>query len=336
MGRIIGKGCYSLMNAAQAKQIKLTDLMAKLGYEVKVVERGRTEHKYLSAWRAEVEPSLNVNLVKNQWYDFGDGEGGNTLDFAIAYLSKHGRPSRVTDALQWLEDQMGRPNTKQSNRFSFSEDKSQKTGAPRYLEFVKDSPLRSELILKYLRNRHVSSQNAKKYLRVVQYRNTSPNAPGSLYFGFGQQNISGGWEIRSASDSKKGKFKSALIVRDITVHPGSEQSRGAVSVFEGMLDHLSLLEMMNTDQLRGDAIIMNALSSYNRTKVYIEQQGYNRINLFLDNNASGKKAATKFQEDFEGCVFDQSPLYLPHVDLNDCLRAGDNPFFKQHYAELQP
>ena len=44
--------------------------MTKLGYEVKAVERGRTEHKYLSPWRAEVEPSLNINLVKNQWYDF--------------------------------------------------------------------------------------------------------------------------------------------------------------------------------------------------------------------------------------------------------------------------
>lgn len=324
------------MNAAQAKQIKLTDLMAKLGYEIKVVERGRTEHKYLSPWRAEVEPSFNVNLVKNQWYDFGEGQGGNTLDFAITYLSKHGRSSRVTDALQWLEDTMGRPSVKQSNSFSFSEAQSKKTGAPRYLEFVKDSPLKSEVILKYLKIRNISPQIARKYLRVVQYRNTSPNASERLYFAFGQKNLSkDGWEIRSASDGD-GRFKSALNQRDITVHPGSEQGRGAVSVFEGMLDHLSLLEMIGVDQLRGDSIVMNALSSYNRTKAYIEEQGYTRIDLFLDNNSSGKKAVLKFQEDFGDIVFDQSPLYLPHVDLNDCLRAGDTPSFEPQAHHPQP
>ena len=324
------------MNAAQAKQIKLTDLMAKLGYEVKVVERGRTEHKYLSPWRAEVEPSFNVNLVKNQWYDFGEGQGGNTLDFAIIYLSKHGHSSRVTDALQWLEDTMGRPSVKQLPSFSFSEAQSQKTGAPRYLEFVKDSPLKSEVILKYLKTRHISPQIARKYLRVVQYRNTSPNASERLYFAFGQKNLSkDGWEIRSASDGD-GRFKSALNQRDITVHPGSEQGRGAVSVFEGMLDHLSLLEMIGVDQLRGDAIVMNALSSYNRTKAYIEQQGYTRIDLFLDNNSSGNKATAKFTEDFGDIVFDQSPLYLPHVDLNDCLRAGDTPSFEPSAHHPQP
>ncbi len=324
------------MNAAQAKQIKLTDLMAKLGYEVMAVERGRTEYKYLSPWRAEVEPSLNVNLVKNQWFDFGEGQGGNTLDFAITYLSQNGQSSRVTDALQWIEDVMGQASPKQSTSLSFSEPSSKGAGATRNLEFVKDSPLKSEVIFKYLSNRRISPQIAKKYLRLVQYRNSSQNASDRLYFGFGQCNLSDGWEIRSASDSDKGKFKSALIARDITVHVGSEKGRGAVSIFEGMLDHLSLLELIGVDQLRGDSIVMNALSSYNRTKAYIEAHGYTRIDLFLDNNASGKKAVQKFREDFGYIVFDHSPSYHPHVDLNDCLRAGDTPSFDTSSTYPQP
>ena len=171
---------------------------------------------------------------------------------------------------------------------------------------------------------------------MVQYRNNSQNASDRLYFGFGQKNLSGGWEVRSASDSQKGKFKSALIIRDITVHAGSEQGRGAVSVFEGVLDHLSLLEMIGVDQLRGDSIVMNALSSYNRTKAYIEEQGYTRIDLFLDNNASGEKVTLKFQEDFGDIVFDQSVLYHPHIDLNDCLVAGDIPSFRPLDSHPQP
>ena len=324
------------MNAAQAKQIKLTDLMAKLGYEVKVVERGRTEHKYLSPWRAEVEPSLNINLVKNQWYDFGEAVGGDIIDFAKLYLRKSGRSHTTSEALQWLEDTMGRPSAKSNHSFSFSEESSKEKNPPKKLEFIKASPLQSRVILKYLSNRCISPQIAKKYLRVVTYRNTALKPPENEFWGFGQKNLSDGWEVRSASDSDKGKFKSALIARDIAVHLGSDQGRGAVSIFEGMLDHLSLLEMIGVDQLRGDAIVMNALSSYNRTKAYIEEMGYEKIDLFLDNNSSGKKAVLKFQDDFDGIVFDHSPSYFPHVDLNDCLRAGDTPSFEVSPTYPQP
>jgi len=324
------------MNAEQAKQIQLTDLMSKLGYEVKAVERGQTEHKYLSPFRAEVEPSLNVNLTKNVFYDFGEGVGGDIIDFAKLYLRKSGQSDNTSNALQWLEDTMGRPQAKLNHSLSFSAESSIEREAPKKLEFIKASPLQSRVILKYLSNRRISPQIARKYLRVVQYRNNGLKPPHNEFWGFGQKNISDGWEVRSASDEKKGKFKSAIIVRDITVHPGSEQGRGAVSVFEGMLDHLSLLELIPVNQLRGDAIVMNALSSYNRTKAYIEEQGYTRIDLFLDNNSSGKKATAKFIEDFGNIVFDQSPLYLPHVDLNDCLRAGDTPSFEPQPHHPQP
>lgn len=333
------------MNASQAKQIKLADLMARLGYEVKHIERGHTEYKYLSPFRAEVDPSFNVNLVKNQWFDFGEAKGGNTLDFAITYLAIQGRSSRVTDALEWLENTMGRPSPQSSKAgpglFSFSQQASpisepEKKAHNRDLEFVKASPLKSEVIFSYLESRKISRVIAFKYLKVVQYRNTSKNASERLYFGFGQQNNAGGWEVRSASDGK-GRFKSALIERAITVHPGyAEQGRGAVSVFEGMLDHLSLLEMYGVQSLRNDAIVMNALSSYEQTKDYITETGYERINLFLDNNESGQKHVLKFQKDFGDLIVNHSPSFLPHIDLNDALRAGYSPSFETSRQTPEP
>jgi hypothetical protein len=324
------------MNAKQAKQIKMTDLMTKLGYEVKHIERQKSEYVYLSPLRAETTPSFKVSISRNLWFDFGAAEGGNILDFALLYLQKNGRSSRVSDALQWLEDVMGRPSQKSAPQFSFSPQKSKpESDASRTLAFVKDSPLKSEVILKYLSGRSISPRIAKKYLRVVNYRNTSQNASERLYFGFGHKNISGGWEVRSAADGK-GAFKSALITRDITVHFGTEKGRGAVSVFEGMLDHLSLLEILGIGQLRGDAIILNSLSTYERAKAYILEKGYSRIDLFLDNNAAGQKGTARIIGDFGAIVTDHSPSYSSYEDLNDCLVAGDRPNFDTGLKDPQP
>lgn len=323
------------MNAKQARQIKMTDLMTKLGYDVKHIERQNSEYVYLSPLRAETTPSFKVSISRNLWFDFGEAEGGNTLDFALMYLQKHGRSSRVSDALQWLEDIIGKPSQKSAQQFSFSSQNSKpKSSTSRTLEFVKDSPLKSDVILKYLSGRSISHRIAKRYLRVVNYRNTSQNASERLYFGFGQKSLSG-WEIRSAADGK-GAFKSALIARDITVHPGTEKGRGAVSVFEGMLDHLSLLEILGIERLRGDAIILNSLSTYERAKAYILEKGYTRIDLFLDNNAAGQKGTARFKEDFGAIVTDYSPSYFPHEDLNDCLVAGDRPNFETGMKEPMP
>ncbi|MEN0051236.1 MAG: toprim domain-containing protein [Bacteroidota bacterium] len=329
------------MNSIQAKAIRLDELMARLGYEVKKVERGGQEYKYLSPFRSEKEASFNVNIKKNVWYDFGHTNGSHTLNFAIEYLKSKGRSGSVKEALAWLEEMMGSSHTKkQSHTVQFNPSASpQKEGkidaATRQLEFVRASPITSKVIFTYLEGRGIVRELAKRYLLRIEYQNK--NKPRKRpYFGFGQQNESRGYEIRSASDAPGGKFKSALIQRDITVHKGSEPNNGICSIFEGMLDHLSLLMMLNVYQLRGDSIIMNALSSYDRTKAYIEEKGYTRIELFLDNDDSGQKAIQRFREDFGGMVFDHSSKFLPYKDLNEALQTGFIPDFTHNENPPQP
>lgn len=338
------------MNANQAKQVVLADLMQRLGFHVQKTERGGQELKYLSPFRSEKEPSFNVNLAKNSWYDFGEAEGGNTLDFAITYLRTQGKPFRTSDALAWLESTMGRPSFSgkaeqfqaQHNLFPSSPQEprgavitdSPTSPADRDLEFVKESPLKSPLIFSYLEGRGIPRGLAEKYLRLIHYRNRKKPSE-RPYFAFGMQNRSGGYEIRSASDDPSLKFKSALIARDITVVPG-RQGRGAVNVFEGQLDFLSLLVMFRTDQLSGDCIIMNGLQSYALAKSYIREKGYTAINTFLDNNIPGQDRTQDFIGDFGEIVTNHSPSFLPHVDLNDALRAGCFPVFSNQSPPPSP
>ena len=328
------------MNTDQAKKLDLPQIMSRLGYEPVRSVKGGNELWYNSPFRAEKEPSFHTSFLGGKWIwnDFGD-DGGTVIDF-IMRLENY---SSVQDALSFLTrmfqghlfdppvGRVGGSSTKTSTALPFSFQQQSDSGAAGQkfleptLELVAVKPLQSPLIFKYLGGRGIGEELAKSYLSLIQYRNHKrPSA--KPFFAFGQKNIEGGWEIRSASDGS-GKFKSALICRSITVHPGTEQGRGTVNVFEGMLDHLSLLTMLGSSRLKGDALIMNALSSYERTKTYIEAEGYSQINLFLDNNRPGQDAAQVFADDFGGRVLNHSLTFAPHVDLNDALVAGHRPDF---------
>lgn len=321
------------MNAKQAKAIMLTTLMDMLGYKAIKTERGGQELKYLSPFRKEAEPSFNVNLLKNSWYDFGEGEGGNTLDFVVTYLRSNGKPSSVKDALSWLDQTTGRykstsrNTTQTSNHSSFSQQAAPevKITAPkaptRLLEFIRAHNIEDPRIYSYLNKRGIPPIIVDLYLQEIHYRNIESGKP---FFAFGMPNAGGGYEIRAASD--KLKFKSSLIANDISFIGGTK-GEGVVNVFEGMTDFLSLLVMLGVKNLKGDSIIMHSLSSFTRTCDYIKANGYSRINTFLDNNKSGESYSLKFAEVFGDRAINNSPHFQPHEDLNDTLRSGAIPNF---------
>lgn len=71
------------MNTAQAKAIPMKDLLARLGHAPHHEKHG--ELWYLSPFREESEPSCKLTMNSKGWYDHGRGEGGNILDFAMAF-----------------------------------------------------------------------------------------------------------------------------------------------------------------------------------------------------------------------------------------------------------
>lgn len=332
------------MTTTQAKQLNLPDILAKLGHQPVRTTKNDNELWYKSPFRQEAKPSFHTSFVGGKWIwnDFGDS-GGNVIDFVL----RHQNISSVSQALTFLDDlfpvfsfqNQSIEHQKQTDPVKKSTQPSTPkapiilpTGSPQAatsskLVFLEAKPLASKLIFSYLKSRKIPADVAKEYLALVRYRNRDrPSA--KPFFAFGQRNISGGWEIRSATDGTA-KFKSALIKKDITVHPGSEEGRGAVSVFEGMLDHLSLLVFLKVLRLRGDVIILNSLSSYENAKTYIQNKAYQKIDLFLDNNSPGETVTQAFTTDFPGKVTDQRIAYGDFSDLNDALIAGHHPTWSQ-------
>lgn len=319
------------MNSNQAKQLSLPEIMSLLGYEPVKERKGGYELWYLSPFRSEKEASFITSFLGGKWIwnDFGD-IGGTVIDF----IMRHEGFTSVKEALAFL-DKMFQGNlfTKPSSKrvgdlhpnhpdlFSFKQQRREaadRAPAERELRFLEAHTIKNPIINHYLEKERCIPKNvADCYLLEVKYRNLKNQKD---YFAFGMKNESGGYEIRAASDQYS--FKSALQVRDISLLPGRYPERKIVNIFEGMTDFLSLLVMYNTLQLSGDAIVMHSLSSFARTKEVIEQQAYETINTFLDNNKAGEEGTKRFKETFTGKVESQSHLFVPYTDLNDALVAN--------------
>ena len=71
------------VSCAQAKELDLVDYLASVGYEPTQIRNH--DDWYLSPLRDEKTPSFKVNRNMNRWYDFGEGKGGNIIDFGILY-----------------------------------------------------------------------------------------------------------------------------------------------------------------------------------------------------------------------------------------------------------
>jgi hypothetical protein len=300
------------VNSKQAKEIRLVYVMERLGLQVIQKERGGQEHKYLSPFRDEVEPSFNVNLLKNAWFDFGEGQGGNTLDFAIRYLQAIGQPSQVQDALSWLKKIVGDKDRKLLSSFSQQKAKPLKEIVEYDLELVSVGPIQHPTILFYLTTiRKFPEWLIHIYLKEVTYKN---KRNGKKYFAFGMKNQSGGYEIRAASNIYP--FKSVLGGRDITLIKGQGAGK-EIAVFEGMTDFLSLCAIKKARQLEYEALIMHSVSSYKRVIEVIQINNYEKLYAYLDNDIAGRKLTNRLEKDFLKDFYDKSYLYEGYDDLNE-------------------
>lgn len=333
------------MNIKQAKQLDFPSLLEKMGY---YPEKGGIKKSGKEIWyKSPLNPNdrtPSFHLTKGKqvaWVFkcFSTGEEGTIIDFVIAHEPSI---SNASGALEFLRDKFpgalfdyqtkkhGK-KSKPNNTFSFHEhDKPKPSSSPlaadRDLEFIQDLPLNSGRLLSYLeQSRKIPSHTAKKYLRLVRYKNLKNN---NSYYAIGMKNRAGGFEIRAGSDSYS--FKSALISRDISVFE-TEKPSTSVLVFEGMLDFLSYLVMSGQDEPPFDCVVMHSVNSYRRAADYIKDKGYERIFTFLDNDKTGHEYAAKFEAEFGSRAVSCSHQFHPFKDLNEALQRGKfvKPFANQ-------
>ncbi len=294
------------MNAAVAKQIPLVDFLIKTSATPKHT-RGN-EVWFLSPLREDGnEASFKVDTSKNVWFDHGSGCGGTIIDL-IMHLEN------ILDVTQALK----RINEIWNNNVALSpvqkeyllKVKEQSRNTTKEITIKKVVPLKNEALLNYLDSRKISFSLAEKYLQEIYY-SIKEDQKINNYFGIAFENRSGGFEVRNAY------AKTCLGEKDITIIKGKDSSK--VSLFEGGLSFISMLQILNLSELKGDVIVMNSINMKQRTVEYIENKSYKTVYAFLDNDIHGHETTQYLFENLKNEFFDSRKLFAGFKDPNDLL-----------------
>ncbi|NVO21697.1 MAG: toprim domain-containing protein [Bacteroidetes bacterium] len=290
------------MNIQQAKQIPLLEALAKLGFKPQKYT-GQLNARYISPLRDEKEPSFEVNVRMNTWYDFGTARGGDLVNFIQELYGKN-----ISDALDFIK------NTFSNQQFTAnsSEIAYEKKNTPKIIinEAVSFS---NPALIDYLAYRKIPLTIANYYCREIHYHSHN-----FYYKAIGFKNDRGGYELRSE------KFK-AKSCNAITTLKCSQSNN--LDVFEGFMDFLSYRVYCKTSKLTNTTIVLNTLT--NLPEAISKLKGFNNINLFLDNDIAGVNAKEQVKALFEN-AHDYSSIYEGYKDFNAFLqkRFSKNQCFR--------
>jgi DNA primase len=277
------------VNIQQAKRIPLQTLLAGRGH-LPVKQRG-DDCWYISPFRPdERTPSFKINVRKNLWYDFGEGQGGNLLDLAQ-------RLFQTQDLKQTLQ-QLG----------NYEPMPVQIRHQPEEHRPIDTRQLQHPALLDYLQTRAINPEIAYQYLLEAHEQ---------PYFYLAFRNDLGGFELRNKHFKGSTAPKATTTIIADPVNGRSNE----LLVFEGFMDFLSYLTLRNDPQSPQDALILNSLALLPKLQNTFDL--YPKLCLFLDNDPAGKQALTHFEgRSYQNCA---QTHYPDHKDLNEyCCQQPRN------------
>ena len=274
------------MEIQNIKQISITDYLQQQGYSPARVQG--IHFWYCSPLRNESTPSFKVNTERNQWYDFGTGEHGDTIDLVCAL--QHCTISKAIELLGDIKQVAHRD-------FSFG---GESKASEHKLVILSAQPLNNPYLIHYIAERGIPLSIANRFCSEIRYNNTN-----RTYYAIGFANDAGGWEIRSPY------FKGCIAPKAITtISKGTD----VLQIFEGFMDFLSWQTLNPASAC--DTIILNSLALLPRIQEKIK--GYKQVESFLDNDDAGRKSF-EFLKQFFPPIIDGSVRYRTHKDLNEWL-----------------
>lgn len=246
---------------------------------------------YLALDRDEKVPSLSVDFVKNKAFDFGTGKS-----YDVISIVQQMNQCSVSEALEYLEN-LAPSVLMQKMRSEISQEK--------LYEIITVSEIRHPALIQYLQSRKVFEQ--MHLIKEVRYKMNNKR-----YFGIGFFNDSKGIEIRNLYS------KICLGKKDITLIQNENNSNKEIVIFEGFFDYLTFrnLEKENSNS---DYLILNSTAMFFKVEEMLNE--YDKIYLFLDNDANGKLVTSKIQNQYKN-VEDCSFIYNGFKDFNEWFCKG--------------
>lgn len=285
------------MNISQAKQLDLADFLNRLGYQA--VENRKGQLWFLSPFRHESQPSFKVNPELNAWYDFGEGVGGDILDFVKRYQNTHS----VSQSLAYIRQTQGNQPLQRKVQLPMP-----KVASAPALQLTSMGSIRSRSLMAYLKQRGISLRLAASRLRQAHYQ--SGDKP---YFALAFANDAGGSELRNPM------WKGTLGKKDITTIPAKtidQVNTDRVSVFEGFFDYLTAVTL-HGKALDHAVIVLNSVAFRDRAAEKLRLWGTRQLDLYRDNDTAGAALLAYLQQELPDVqVIDKAESYAGFDDLN--------------------
>ena len=247
---------------------------------------------YFALDREEKIPSFSVDFVKNKAFDFGTGKS-----YDVISIVQQIKQCSVSDALKYLK------------KFDFSIQKNEKikeTNQSKNYSILKVNEIHHPALIQYLKSRKVYEQ--KDLVKEIYYK-----LNGKKYFGIGFYNNSGGVEIRNKYS------KICLGKKDVTLIKNNLNSNIEILIFEGFFDYLTFRNLEKKENATSDYLILNSTAMLFKVEETLKE--YDRISLFLDNDANGNTTKEIIQKKHRN-VEDCSLLYIGFKDLNEWVLKG--------------
>jgi hypothetical protein len=297
------------------KQVPLLAVMAKLG-RTPVGQAAGGNFYFLSPFRDEKTPSFVVSVHKNVWADFGEvpdprqkAAGGDVLKL-IMKLSGCDLPTARLTLRAWAADlaapaELALPAAPVGETFI--------TGKVTFTD-VRVEDLAMKALVNYLTSRGINwslmqqSKRTTAHLQQIFYR-TSTSTREKPYFGLGWK-TEAGWEVRSKD------FQGTIGGKGLTWLLGRD--RDEVAVFEGFMDYLSYLTLINRPWLDCTVLILNSVSLLQEALPTL--LGAKVVHWFGDNDVAGERALHLLRQVLTTAkVRAHNEMYRGYKDINDFL-----------------
>lgn len=301
------------MNIAQAKQIALERVLLHIGAEKDLIRSNQAEIWFKSPMRpAEKTASFKIDVLKNLWFDHGEGIGGNIITLG----QKHLATESISDVLRWLDGIIG--NLPKAKPIKAIQTPKKQVSSPidSGLLLVKEKKISNQGLIAYASDRRIAPNVLYKFCREIYFKGKGEKP----LFGIGIPNDLGGWEVRAAIGNFKAVVGSGKAISTIY---GSEEIE-TIHVFEGLFDFLSK-ETFSPQSNKEAALLLNsgALVHHGIEKIKTDPRLKNAVNvrLWLQNDSIGKKTLHDICLALEQShiVGDMSEHYSGYKDLNQSL-----------------
>jgi hypothetical protein len=290
------------LKASEIKETySIAELLTRLGYQP--VKRAGNELLYLSMLRdSDTTPSFSVNDKQGTWFDFGEGKGGNIIDFGLRYWKGLSFPKVLEKIVLTCDSRVPSHSARGNYSRQPAKQKEPNYGILEVRELGNNSA-----IMNYLESRGILSV-ADGRLKEIYYYIENQDKKRRKFFAAGWQNETGAWEIRNLH------FKGCLGHKAISFIPYSEKR---LAVFEGFFDYLSWL---TENPFAPDSVLV--LNSVTLLQAGITKaEGFPEINLYFDNDPAGRQATLDFMGALPWAI-DRSGIYEGYKDYNERIVVG--------------